>query len=508
MKSLRFLRLRPVLLACLVVLPVWLTPATTSAQLPTLGDGSDMAIGAERRLGDRIAKEIYRDPDFIDDPVLVEYVEGIWRPLREAARLRGELTPELEERFAWEVMLGRDRTVNAFALPGGYMGVHLGLIAVVSNRDELASVLAHETSHITQRHISRAMSRQNQTAPWLMGAMILGMLAASKSPDAANALIVGGQAAAAQSSLNFSRDMEREADRVGYAVLSQAGFEPQGFVSMFEKLQQASRLNDNGAFPYLRTHPLTTERIADMQARLPLQAVAAPPPPMTMEHALLTARARIIANAGADSLRAAVAQARDSTLSAQPQVRQAAVMYAAAWAAMRLRERTVADELAGRLQSLTRQDEPGARLARLLKAEVMLELGDGRDAAALLQGLSPRRPELLLAAQGLIQSGRAALALPALQARVAQYPRDASAWQWLSSAYAAAGQPLVAIRADAEAHAARLDWAAALDRFKAAQALVRRPDRQPGPNDYLEISIVDTRARQVESALREQSLER
>ena len=142
MKSLRFLRLRPVLLACLVALPVWLTPATTSAQLPTLGDGSDMAIGAERRLGDRIAKEIYRDPDFIDDPVLVEYVEGIWRPLREAARLRGELTPELDERFAWELMLGRDRTVNAFALPGGYMGVHLGLIAVVSNRDELASVLA------------------------------------------------------------------------------------------------------------------------------------------------------------------------------------------------------------------------------------------------------------------------------------------------------------------------------------------------------------------------------
>ena len=91
---------------------------------------------------------------------------------------------------------------------------------------------------------------------------------------------------------------------------------------------------------------------------------------------------------------------------------------------------------------------------------------------------------------------------------MAQYPRDASAWQWLSSAFAASGQQLVAIRADAEAHAARLDWAAALDRFKAAQALVRRPDRPPGPNDYLEISIVDTRARQVESALREQSLER
>ncbi|WP_258286646.1 M48 family metalloprotease, partial [Escherichia ruysiae] len=89
-----------------------------------------------------------------------EYVDGLFQSLRSAAKARGELSPELEERFAWEVLWGKDRAVNAFALPGGYFGVHLGLIGVVSTRDELASVLAHELSHVTQRHISRLIAQQ------------------------------------------------------------------------------------------------------------------------------------------------------------------------------------------------------------------------------------------------------------------------------------------------------------------------------------------------------------
>ncbi|NMM78927.1 M48 family metalloprotease, partial [Acidovorax sp. SRB_24] len=234
------------LIASGALLPV---PARAQASLPTLGDGGDMTVSAERRLGDRIIRELYRDPDYIDDPVLVEYVQGLWLSLLDAARTRGELSPEIDERFAWEVLLGRDRTVNAFALPGGYLGVHLGLIGVVTSRDELASVLAHELSHVTQRHISRLMSQQSRQTPWMLGAMVLGALAASKSPNAAQALVVGGQAVAMQNQLNFSRDMEREADRIGYGLMAPAGFAPQGFVSMFDKLQQANRLNDNGSWP-------------------------------------------------------------------------------------------------------------------------------------------------------------------------------------------------------------------------------------------------------------------
>ncbi len=214
-----------------------------------------------------------------------------WLALLAAARARGELSPELDERFAWEVLLGRDRSVNAFALPGGYLGVHLGLIGVVVSRDELASVLAHELSHVTQRHIARLMAQQSRQTPLMIGAMILGALAASKSPDAAQALAIGGQALVVQNQLNFSRDMEREADRVGYSLMAPAGFAPQGFVGMFDKLQQANRLNDNGSWPYLRSHPLTTQRIADMQSRLPPGASTLAPAP-ALEHAMVSARAR------------------------------------------------------------------------------------------------------------------------------------------------------------------------------------------------------------------------
>lgn len=515
--------------------------------MPTLGDASDLSSSDERRLGDRIAREIYRDPDYLDDPVLAEYVQGIWEPLLAAARKRGDLSPELSQRFAWEIMLGRDRTVNAFALPGGYLGVHLGLIAVVSNRDELASVLGHELSHVTQRHISRLMAKQGQQAPWMIGAMILGALAASKSVDAGNALIVGGQAVAAQNQLNFSRDMEREADRVGFGVMTEAGFEAQGFVSMFDKLQQASRLNDNGAYPYLRSHPLTTERIADMQSRQGLAAPGSAKAELTLEHALVAARARVLSNADVDALRARQADADSANLSTQAAPRQAGVWYGAALAASQLRDFAKARIDLQRLHGLVTGDASAARLARLLQAEIALRAGDAGGAATVLntspeaatapnqastQGpaLATGRPELLLAAQIALQqiqgghandSGGAALAAVALrlQTWVAAHPRDAQAWQLLSSVQGAQHQTLRALRADAETQVARLDYAAALDRFKAAQAFSRqRAIGQGGANggasasqaaaDHIDASIIDTRQRQVELLLKEQTLDR
>ena len=483
-----------------------LVPPMAYAQLPALGDGAEMSTSAERRLGDSIAREIYRDPDYIDDPVLVDYVQGIWLRLIAAARARGELSPELDERFAWEVLLGRDRSVNAFALPGGYMGVHLGLIAVVTSEDELASVLAHELSHITQRHISRLMGQQSSQGPWLLAAMILGALAASRNPQAATAMIAGGQAVAIQGQLNFSRDMEREADRVGYGVMTQAGFEPQGFVGMFEKLQQANRFNDTGAFPYLRSHPLTTERIADMQARQQLLPHIAPAS-QTLVHAMLAARARGLSNTGVDSLRAAVNEADNSLMAPLSPARQAAVFYAAALAASGLREFAQAARWQSRLEALVRDNAPAVYQARLLGAELALAGADPRRALEVLapgsEGLKAR-PALFLWARAMTQIGPAAKVSELLQTWVATRPHDAQAWELLSAAYAAQGLKLRAVRADAEAQAAHLDFAAAQNRLKAAQEMARQ-----GTNvDHIEASIIDTRSREIGLLLREQALER
>lgn len=505
-------------------------PATSSA-LPDLGDGTDMTPSAERALGDRIARELYRDPDYLDDPILMEYVQGIWQPLLAAARQRGDLTPELDGAYAWEIVLGRDRTVNAFALPGAYFGLHLGLMGVVTSRDELASVLAHELSHVTQRHIARRMTQQSQQAPWLLGAMVLGILAASKNPNAANAMIVGGQAVGAQSQLNFSRDMEREADRVGFGVATQAGFAQAGFVSMFAKLQQASRLNDAGNFPYLRSHPLSTERMSDMQSRIELPSGEAPDRPQARQntqetdHAMMAARARVLSNANVDALRTWSVEAEPAQLRRQTPAQQAASLYGATLAAIKLRDSVQAQAHWQRLTDSVRNDAAARRLARLLGVELMLAMEDSQRAIELLQSgdaasSSTERVELFYAAQAQLKRGapttKAASPDPQspsalvtttqrLQTWVAVHPRDAQAWQLLSSAYAAQGRTLSSIRAQAEISVAQLNYPAALSRFKTAQEWARK---EGAGTDHHEASIVDTRTRQVESLLREQALER
>ena len=502
-------------------------PGRATGSLPSLGDISELSSAAERRIGDRIAMSIYRDPDYVDDPVLVDYLQSIWQPLMAAARARGELSAELDERFAWEVFLIRDRSINAFALPGGYFGVHLGLIGTVSSADELAAVLAHEMSHVTQRHISRLMTQQSRQAPWMIAAMVLGAMAASKHPDAGTAAIVGGQALAAQGQLNFSRDMEREADRVGFGVMNDAGYASRGVSGMFEKLQQANRLNDKGSFPYLRSHPLTTERIAEAQARIQLSLAAAKPTPEKLAaesrkqllHAMMAARARVLAVPGVDTLRTVLAEAqrRAAALPApQPSVssasplsaataRDAGALYGGAFAAAQLRDFAAARNLLGRLGPLTADMGPAGKAVELLAIEV--DLLDGKPPASAASAdisKAGSRAELLLQAKALMAANRAPDVSQVLQTRVAEHPRDAMAWQLLAAAYGQQNQQVRAIRADAESRAAQLDYAAALDRFKAAQGLMRS---SPGGADYVEGSIIDTRTRQVESILKEQALQ-
>ncbi|MBG9388871.1 M48 family metalloprotease [Caenimonas sp. DR4.4] len=474
-------------------------------QLPTLGDGSDMSVAAEKKLGEKIARELYRDPDYIEDPVLDEYILGIWTRLLDAARTRGDLTSELDTNFAWQVVLGKDRVINAFALPGGWMGVQLGLVNVTISSDEIAAVLAHELSHVTQRHIARLSAQQSKQLPVLIAAMILGAIAMSKNPEAGNAVLAGGQAAAIQTGLNFSRDMEREADRVGFGVMTQAGYDPQAFVTMFEKLQQASRLSDNGNFPYLRTHPMTTERIAEAQSRQQLAARPAGAGASSMLHTIMVARSRVLSNPGVDGLRAYASEADGPQAAGGDRARQVGTLYTAAFAQAKLRDFPAAQRLVARLGAAAAGDAVAVRQSRLLDAEIAFLAGDMARASSLADIAATTRPEMILGAQARIQGGKPKEAAQRLQTWVALNPRDSLAWQLLGAAYHAQGDTLRAIRAEAEAQVAHLDYQAAIDRFKAAQDVSRKA---PGAGDHIEASIIDTRTRQVQSLLREQAVER
>ncbi len=486
--------------------------AAGPSSLPHLGDGGELSLAAERRLGDRIARAIYRDPDYLDDPVLSDYLQAVWQPLLAAAQKRGEVPPELAERFAWQLVVSRDRTVNAFALPGGYLGVHLGLLAATQSAGELASVLAHELSHVSQRHIARMVGQQQKQAPWVIAAMILGALAAgaAKNVDIGSAAMVGGQALAAQQSLNFSRDMEREADRIGFGVLTDAGFDGAAFGSMFERLQQAARLNDDGSFPYLRSHPLTTERMADMRARLPMGAApaASTTGPSALTHALVAARARVLGENDVGRLRALAQAGRSRDNLVGPNALPAR-LYTGALAASRLRDAGTAVELTDTLASqLPRDDAMAQAVLEGLAVEVLLTTPQQRVSGQTLDEWSQRalqrrsRAGLLLRAQAarvLNQPQMLSQVAQALQARVAEQPGDAAAWQALASISQLQDQPLRAIRAEAEAQVARLDYPGARDRLRAAQNLARGSAR----SDLIEASIIDARVREVDRLLRE-----
>lgn len=485
--------------------------------LPSLGDGGaeSIPVGTERRLGDRIMRDIWRDPAYLDDPVLNDYLRALWEPLYDSASRRGEVGAELGERFAWRTFLVQDPSVNAFALPGGYVGIHLGLIAVTASSDELASVLAHEMSHVTQRHIARSVASSQSRSILAVASLILGVLAASRSADAANALIAGGQAVAMQGQLNYSRDMEREADRIGYGVLTGAGFDPAGMASMFEKLLQASRLNDSQNFPYLRTHPLSTERIGEARSRLGLDLSGRRAPPRSLLHALMQARARVLMDPRALSLQRW--QALDATLSretAAPPAERLAQAYASALASLRLRDWGRAERALPEARRLAAGDAAAQRTVDLLDIELQIARGDPAGAAArLAQALAASRGSagagvearfapsegrvwLFAASEQALLPGAAPEALrpmaDRLQTWVAERPEDGPAWALLGRVWERLGEGMRSLRAAAEARAAQADLQGAIDRLKAAQQRGVR-------GDFIEASVVDARLRELQA---------
>ncbi|MGH8745795.1 MAG: M48 family metallopeptidase, partial [Burkholderiales bacterium] len=254
-------RSAPLVFAALLAFCV---PARAPAQnlnLPDLGGVADIALSpqAERRLGESIMRDIRRDPDYVEDPEISDYLNTLGDKLVNAL-------PGANQDF--EFFAVRDPTINAFALPGGFVGVNTGLIRIADNESELASVLAHEITHVTQRHIARLLSQEQQMQLPTMAALVAAILLGNSRPDLAAGAAAAAGAGNVQAQIRYTRGFEEEADRIGFQRLVAAGFDPQGMPDFFKKLQRYTQFSDDGSIPtYLRDHPVTTERIADAENR-------------------------------------------------------------------------------------------------------------------------------------------------------------------------------------------------------------------------------------------------
>ncbi|MDR2881808.1 MAG: M48 family metalloprotease, partial [Azoarcus sp.] len=209
------------------------TFSTSAHNLPNLGEVGvdDLSSAQERQLGEEIMREVRRDPSWLNDPEVEEYINRLGQRLVAASDDPGR---------AFEFFVIKNGMLNAFALPGGYIGVHSGLILAAQSESELAGVLGHEIGHVTQRHIAQLVGKQKQ-AMVVMLASILAAIAAGDS-RVAEAAVVSGVAGAQQAQLAYSRDFEREADRIGLQTLEAAGFDVRGMAGFFERLQRSTRL--------------------------------------------------------------------------------------------------------------------------------------------------------------------------------------------------------------------------------------------------------------------------
>ena len=484
--------------------------ALAQVNLPELGDADTEALtpAMERRIGERALLEMQHAGEVYDDAEIADYLAQLGGQLAAASSVAAHEAGVPAADFTFFPV--HDTTINAFALPGGYIGVNTGLIAATQTESELASVVGHEIGHVTQRHIARMLGQQKSSSLAMLGALAVAILAArsnsSSSGDLAQAAVAFGQAGVIQQQLAFSREAEREADRVGFQTLVRAGFEPQGMPDFFTRLQKASRLYESNAPAYMRTHPLTVERIADMQNRTRGETYRQRV--NSEDYLLARARVRALADESVAGLRNAQAgfEARlaESASGGAPQA-TAAEHYGLAVVQARLRDYAGA---ARSLAAAQARAEPHPYLAKL-DAEIKIGLGDARGAVATLQAARQRwaTSGLLRAAyaQALQAADRHADAVAYLREQTTTYRGDARLFELLARSHAALGQQARSHLALAEAYRLRGRVAAAVEQLEQAQRLTRASTT---PADFMLASEVTARLRDMRSQLQDELRER
>jgi len=494
----------------------WAAPvqAPAAANLPQLGDVArvDLTPVQERRIGEEIMNTIRRDRDYLDDAPILEYLNEFGANLVAAMPgARGETNADY---FFFAV---RDPQLNAFALPGGFIAVHSALLIAAQNESELASVMSHEIGHVVQRHIARSIGQEKQDMIIPLATMVLAALAAKSNPDAAAGVYMGGQGLAIQRQLNFSREVEREADRVGFQIMGAAGFDTSGMVSFFGRLQAATRMFPDIP-PSLLSHPLTSERIADIQARIretPYRQRVD-----SLDFYLARARARVLQDE-TPAGRAEAQKAFAAMMNDPSRQQQVAGQYGMAFLTLKQGDFVKAQEWLDKARSaasapprpgvFSAAPPPTGNGAALFAAlDIDIKLAPGQPRAVQEQALkAAERAQALFPlsrgiarqyADALVANGRLEDAAHYLRDQIRLYRSEPQLYDQLAKTYAEQGKIALQHLALAESYALTGGTMGALDQLKLA--------RSAKDATFYDQAMIDARERELQAKRRDEMKEK
>lgn len=417
--------------------------------LPDLGDASASALSTieERRIADIILRDVMSSNDVVNDPDIVDYVQNLGQKLVDSSSGRFD---------AFNFFVVNDKSINAFAMPGAIIGVHTGLIIAAETEDEVASVLGHEIGHVTQHHLARMLAQQKRDSIFNLAGMGLALLAARANPDLSQAALTSNAAASIQRQLDYSRDYEREADRVGLQILDSAGYDTHAMPRFFEILQKGNRFSEGGAPSFLRTHPLTSERIADVRNRVEQFTFRSSKNRENFDFI----RAKILANQGiaTDSInlfKGNIAESSSGLMAAH---------YGLAISALRANDIKTANTELIWLQSRIKNSYVSQLSTEIALAQKNTNLIEERFQTGLK--LYPNSRGLIYGyANHLITMNKTQQSIEFIKEKQALFTRDARLYELLSRAYTLQGRELLRHQAQAEAYYQRYNLEGAIQQM-------------------------------------------
>ena len=451
------------------------SPTNIDSSLPDLGDVSQTVLSPrdEQRIAEQILRQVAVSDEVLQDIEVTDYLQALGNRLAAAS-------PDKQQKFNFFVV--KDNSINAFAMPGGVIGVHTGLVLASNSESELASVLGHEIGHVTQRHLARMLAQQKYDTFKNIAGIALALLVARANPDLASGALTASSAAGVQRQLDYTREHEREADRVGLSILDAAGFDTRAMPAFFNTLQRGTRFIEGSAPSFLRTHPLTAERIADVSNRvesMPYRQVTD-----SLEFNLVKAKLR-----AADGLTQTAIDQFEDNIKERRFANETAEHYGLAVAMLRK------NDLAGVTSQLkwlrANAQKYNGQNAFIENLAARLEVGKNNPQTAATQyakalSMFPNHRSLIYGySEHFLAINQPDKAIKLVQEKQALYPNDAYFYDILAKAYTAKNKNLLRFQAQGESYYRQYNLQKAIEQMEYAA--------KAKDGNFYEHSIVEAR---------------